>query len=98
MYVFSIKSCEKLEIMKTRRRILGVRRNSTVRSPNRNLWFFSDGNIDSQSVQKEIKSARNDRISIMKEDFDRYSSDQSVQDRSKKECTFIVDWQLSDNL
>jgi len=98
MYVFSIKSCEKLEIMKTRRRILGVRRYSTVRSPNRNLWFFSDGNIDSQSVPKEIKSARNDRISIMKEDFDRYSSDQSVQDRSKKECTFIVDWQLSDNL
>ena len=98
MYVFSIKSCEKLEIMKTRRRILGVRRYSTVRSPNINLWFFSEGNTDNQSLQKEIKSVRNDRISIMQEEFGRYSSDQSEQDRSKKECTFIVDWQMSDNL
>lgn len=98
MYIFSIKSCEKLEIMKTRRRILGTRRYSAVPSPNRNLWFFSEGNLENQSIQEKIKAARNDRVSIMQEESDQYSGNQSIQERSKKECTFIVDWQMSDVL
>lgn len=84
--------------MKTRRRILGTRRYSAVPSPNRNLWFFSEGNMENQSIQEKTKAARNDRVSIMQEESDQYSGNQSIQERSKKECTFIVDWQMSDAL
>lgn len=81
--------------MKARKRILDIRRQSRITSSNENLWFFSDDRTDDQSITAKRKSIRNDRLSILKDDYNRYSLD-SEKDSKKKECPFIVDWQMSD--
>jgi hypothetical protein len=82
--------------MKARKRILDVRRQSRITSTRENLWFFSDDHTDDQSAAAKRKSVRNDRLSILRDDYDRYSLDNSGRDNKKKECPFIVDWQMSD--
>jgi len=82
--------------MKARKRILDIRKQSRITSANENLWFFSDDRADDQSPSAKRKSVRNDRLSILKDDYDRYSLDNSGKDNKKKECPFIVDWQMSD--
>jgi hypothetical protein len=81
--------------MKARKRILDIRRQSRITSSNENLWFFSDDRTDDQSIAAKRKSVRNDRLSILKDDYNRYSLD-SDKNNKKKECPFIVDWQMSD--
>lgn len=82
--------------MKARRRILDIRRHSRVSSANSNLWFFSEDSSNNQSLTAENKSVRNDHMSVLREDYDRYFNDYSIQEKNKKECNFIVDWQMSD--
>lgn len=82
--------------MKARKRILDIRRQSRITSTSENLWFFSDDRADEQSIAAKRKSVGNDRLSILKDDYDRYSIDNSGKDNKKKECPFIVDWQMSD--
>lgn len=81
--------------MKARKRMLDIRRESRITSSSENLWFFSDDRADDQSITSKRKSVRNDRLSILKDDYNRYSLD-SDKDSKKKECPFIVDWQMSD--
>lgn len=82
--------------MKARKRILDIRRQSRINSSSENLWFFSDDHTDDQSIAAKRKSVRNDRLSILKDDYNRFSLDNSGKDTKKKECPFIVDWQMSD--
>jgi hypothetical protein len=82
--------------MKAKKRILDVIRQSRIISSNENLWFFSDDRTDNQSITAKLKSVKNDRSSILRDDYDRYSLDNSGRDNKKKECPFIVDWQMSD--
>jgi len=84
--------------MKARKRMLDIRRESRITSSSENLWFFSDDRADDQSITSKRKSVRNDRLSILKDDFNRYSLDDSSKDKSKKESPFIVDWQMSDTI
>jgi hypothetical protein len=82
--------------MKARKRILDIRRQSRIGSSNNNLWFFSDDHSEDQSIAAKRKSVRNDRLSILRNDYNRYTLDDSGRDNKKKECPFIVDWQMSD--
>jgi hypothetical protein len=82
--------------MKARKRILDIRKQSRITSSKENLWFFSDDRTDDQSIEEKRKSMRNDRLSILKNDYNRFSSEDSDKDKNKKECHFIVDWQMSD--
>ena len=82
--------------MKARKRILDIRKQSRIASSNENLWFFSDDRTDDQSIAAKRKSVRNDRLSILRDDYNRYSLDYSGRESDKKECPFIVDWQMSD--
>jgi len=82
--------------MKARKRVLDIRKHSRIDSSNENLWFFSEDSADSQSITPKRKSVRNDRLSILSEDYNRYSLEDSDSKMNKKECPFIVDWQMSD--
>ncbi len=82
--------------MKARKRILDIRKQSRIASSNENLWFFSDDRTNDQSIDAKRKSMRNDRLSILKNDYNRFYSQDSDKDKNKKECSFIVDWQMTD--
>ena len=82
--------------MKARKRIVDIRRQSRITPSSENLWFFSENNSDDQFTAAKRKSFRNDRTSILRDDYDRYSLDNSGRDNKKKECLFVVDWQMSD--
>ena len=82
--------------MKAQKRVQDIRRHSRIASYNENLWFYSEDSADIQSIAQKIKSVKNDRLSILNDDFSRYSLDYSDKDRNKKESPFVVDWQMSD--
>jgi len=82
--------------MKAQKRVQDIRRHSRIASSNENLWFYSEDSADIQSIAPKIKSVKNDRLSILKDDYSRYSLDDSDRDRNKKESPFVVDWQMSD--
>ena len=82
--------------MKAQKRVQDIRRHSRIVSSNENLWFYSEDSADIQSITPKIKSVKNDRLSILKDDYNRYSLDNSDRDRNKKESPFVVDWQMSD--
>lgn len=82
--------------MKARKRILDIRRQSRITSSSENLWFFSENHSDDQSIAAKRKSLRNDRLSILKDGYNRYSLDDLGRGNKTKECPFIVDWQMSD--
>ena len=82
--------------MKVRKRILQIRKQSRITLPKENLWFYSEEGSVNQSPVSERKSFRKDRLSILNDDYNRYSLDSSERNMTRKECSFVVDWQLSD--
>lgn len=82
--------------MVVRKRILEIRKQSRITLPKENVWFYSEGSAANQSQDSERKSLKNDRLSILNEDFSRYSLENSGRNRNKKLCSFVVDWQMSD--
>jgi len=82
--------------MKARKQVLDIRRHSRIASSNENLWFFSEDSAESQAIAAKRKSPRNDRLSILNEDYNRTLHEDSDGKMNKKECPFIVDWQMSD--
>jgi len=82
--------------MVVHRKILKIRKQSRIASPTRNLWFLSEESAKNQSPVKEKNSFRNDPTSIFNDDYTRYSQGNADLPRNMKECTFVVDWQMSD--
>ena len=82
--------------MRARKRILNIRNQSRIIIPKEDLWFFSESTPAKQSPVIERKSTRNDRLSILNQDYTRYSLDDYGMDRTKKASGFVVDWQMSD--
>jgi len=82
--------------MRARKRILSIRNQSRITIPKEDLWFFSESTPFKQSRVIERKSTRNDELSILNQDYTRYSLDDSGRDRNKKASGFVVDWQMSD--
>ncbi|MDP2337545.1 MAG: hypothetical protein Q8N05_14090 [Bacteroidota bacterium] len=82
--------------MRVRKRIISLRKQSRIAPPKKNLWFFSEDSVINQSPVTEKKSFRNDLASIFNDDYTRYSQGNLEHTRVKKECAFVVDWQMSD--
>jgi hypothetical protein len=82
--------------MVVQKRIRKNRKQSRIVSPTRNLWFLSDESLMNQSQATEKKSFRNDRESIFNDDYTRYGQGNTGLPKMEKECTFVVDWQMSD--
>jgi hypothetical protein len=82
--------------MKARKQVVDIRRHSRIASSNENLWFFSEDRAENQSIALKRKSLRNDRLSILNEDYNQTSHEGSDRKINQKECPFIVDWQMSD--
>jgi hypothetical protein len=82
--------------MKVKKKILHIRKQSRIEIPKESLWFFSEDSVEKQSPVIKRKTIRNDRLSILKDDYDRYSGNFSERNKDKEDCTFVVDWQLSD--
>lgn len=82
--------------MRARKQILNIRNQSRITIPKEELWFFTESSAFKQSPVIERKSTRNDRLSILNQDYSRYSLDESGRDMNKKASGFVVDWQMSD--
>lgn len=83
--------------MKARKRIYDIRRHARMTSWNENLWFFSEENSDSQTIPIQKKSIRNEGFDAIENSNNRYSFGEPEKEERKKECPFIVDWQMSDS-
>ena len=84
--------------MRARKRILSIRNQSRISIPKESLWFFSESSSIKQSPVIENKSVRNDKLSVLYDDYSRYSLDDSGSNRNKQGVGFVVDWQMSDAL
>jgi len=82
--------------MRVHKHILSIRKHSRVDTPKQDLWFYSGDSVTNQLQSTEKKSIRNDRASIFNDDYTRYSQGNSELTKPKKECSFVVDWQLED--
>ncbi|GEM_PF-1146997 len=82
--------------MRARKRILNIRNQSRITIPKEDLWFFSESTPLKQSPVIERKSTRDDVLSILNQDFTRYSLEDSGRDRNNRVSGFVVDWQMSD--
>jgi vacuolar-type H+-ATPase subunit B/Vma2 len=82
--------------MKAHKRISDIRKQSRIVSPKQSLWFLSDERLMNQSSGIEKRSLRNDRASIYNDDYTRYGQGNTGLPRTNKECSFVVDWQMSD--
>jgi hypothetical protein len=82
--------------MKARKRIFDIRKHSRTTFSNENLWFFSEENSDNQAIPAKKKSGRNESFEAMENSNNFYSFEGPEKEESKRECPFIVDWQMSD--
>jgi hypothetical protein len=83
--------------MRAKRRIPDIRKQSRIATPRQNIWFYSEEIQTSQRPGAEVNSFRNDRSSIYGNDFTKYSLEKQFPSETKKECSFVVDWQLEDS-
>lgn len=83
--------------MKARKRIVDIRKHSRTIFSNENLWFFSEENSDNQAIPAPKKSGRYEGFNSIENSYSHYSPEESEKEESKKECPFIVDWQMSDS-
>lgn len=77
-------------------RILRIRKQSRIEIPKESLWFYSEDRDEKQSPLINRKRIRNDRLSILRDDYELYRHDYLERNNDKETCTFVVDWQLSD--
>lgn len=60
-----------------------------------NLWFFSENSILNESPVPEKKSGMGDSLRMVPENYDPFMLQPADRTKLKKECNFVVDWQLS---
>ena len=82
--------------MKAKDRILKIRRQSLIARPKEKLWYFTEENSDFESNENQIKTKKNDRLSILYDDYKSYSQEREKRNVKTKDCLFVVDWQLTD--
>ncbi len=79
-----------------KKHILNVRKQSRIKLPKNNLWFFSEENTANQLPLSENKSVRKDLVNIINDDYKRYPTENQEMSTQKKQCSFVVDWQMQD--
>ena len=83
--------------MKTRKHFPAIRKHSRSASPMKNLWFYTEDKSLEQSSVSELDFNSNDRSTILRNDYTYNASGKFIVSGTKKECSFVVDWQLEDN-
>jgi hypothetical protein len=83
--------------MRAKKRIPELRKQSRIATPVKNIWFYNEEILTSQRPGNEVNSFRNDRSTIYRNDFTKYSLENQFKSESRKECSFVVDWQLEDS-
>ena len=78
--------------------MINIRKQSAERINRANLWYFNEGSVLDSSAIPEKKSGKRAELRTIYEDYDPFMSKTSERNNLKKECTFVVDWQLSDSL
>jgi len=84
--------------MRTRERIVSIRKQSRDRVPRENLWYFDESSVMNLSSLSEKKVIKRDSYRAIEENYDPFMSKISEKNRLKKNCLFVVDWQMSDSL
>jgi hypothetical protein len=83
--------------MRTRERIFSIRKQSKDRVPRENLWFFSEDSVLNSSKIPEKKAGKSDSLRVINENYNPFMSKTSERNKLKKECLFVVDWQMSES-
>jgi len=83
--------------MKSQKRISQISKQSRIATPKVNIWYYNKEILTSQRPGSEVNSLRNDRSTILKDEGMKYSKDNQLITKSRRECLFVVDWQLEDN-
>jgi len=83
--------------MKTHKHFPAIRKHSRIASPMKNLWFYTEDKSLEQSSVSEPDFYSNYRSTILRDDYTNNASSKFVSSGTKKECSFVVDWQLEEN-
>lgn len=83
--------------MKTIERIIGIREQSKENVPMSSLWYFNEDTVVNSLTTPERKSSRRDSLKMANEKKDHLISIPPERIIFKRENSFVVDWQLSDN-
>ena len=78
--------------------MINIRNHSKGKMSRENLCFFSEDSVLNSSPIPEKKSGKGDSLRIVHENYNYFLLKLSERNKLKKECTFVVDWQLSDSL
>lgn len=84
--------------MQSRKLILNTRKQSRIDLPKENLWFFSEDFVINPSPVAERKSFQVEQFGKFKDEFNYYQNVKAEQSKPQKDCSFVVDWQISDRI
>lgn len=82
--------------MNSKKLISAARKQSRIVTSKKNLWFYTEASDADRTPIPEKKSFENDWLSIVKQDNANVHDGESIKASRKKDCSFVVDWQLSD--
>jgi hypothetical protein len=82
--------------MNSKKRISVVGKHSRIVTSKKDLWFYSEANDTDRNPVFKKNSFENDRLSIKKQDNKNLQTEESIKFSSKKGCTFVVDWQMTE--
>lgn len=83
--------------MKKRDKIISFRRQSKDRFSRENLWFLNEESLHNPSYGSGKKVNMEGSSMGIEENYDPFMTKNSEMIKLKKECLFVVDWQLSDS-
>jgi hypothetical protein len=84
--------------MRTRERMKSIRKQSLEQIPRESIWFYSEGIALNSSSVPEKKPGKH--VNMMEYNGNNSDLISKTPERSnyKKECSYVVDWQLSDGI
>ena len=82
---------------------MGISEQSNKRTVRENLWYFNEETVNIHSLiqEKELEEDSGKLVSykkIINETSTHFIPKTHGSDKLKEECSFVVDWQLSDSL
>ena len=86
--------------MKKREKIMGIREQSLDKSRREKLWYFSEeivGNFSSPLKDESFKGPDRTKMA-MDRSSDPFAPMTIGKNKTKREYSFVVDWQLSESL
>lgn len=84
--------------MRNREKMLSIRKYFQGKMSKENVCFFSEDSVLSSSPIPEKKSGKGDSLRVVDENYNYFLLKLSERNKQKNECTFVVDWQLSESL